>query len=79
MKLQATINGTLLTRDSDFTGVTHTMHLQVTPEALMRWIEDPSSPHVQDAFPHLNDDEREFIKTGVTSEEWDALLTPEDE
>ncbi len=29
---------------------------------------------IQDAFPSLNPDEREFIKTGITPEEWDYVF-----
>jgi hypothetical protein len=34
--------------------------------------------HIQDAFHFLSDDERNFMQTGLTSEEWDALF-PEEE
>jgi hypothetical protein len=33
---------------------------------------------VQDVFPMLNAEQREFIKTGVTQEEWDAKFPLED-
>jgi hypothetical protein len=29
---------------------------------------------IQNAFPRLNADEREFIKTGITAQEWDSLF-----
>ena len=29
---------------------------------------------LQDAFPQLTAEEREFFKTGVTKEEWDEVL-----
>lgn len=29
---------------------------------------------IQNAFPNLNADEREFIKTGMTPELWDSLF-----
>jgi len=32
---------------------------------------------IQDAFPMLNPEQREFIKTGVTQEEWYAKFPPE--
>ena len=34
---------------------------------------------VQDAFPFLNADEREFLMTGLTPEEWEDLWGDEDE
>lgn len=33
---------------------------------------------IQDAFPDLNDEQREFIMTGITPEEWNKLF-PGDE
>lgn len=33
---------------------------------------------VQEVFPNLSPDEREFIKSGITPEEWDSEL-PEDD
>lgn len=32
---------------------------------------------IQDAFPQLTDDEREFILTGLTPEDWDAIFPEE--
>jgi hypothetical protein len=29
---------------------------------------------IQDAFPMLSADEREFIKTGITPEEWEQMF-----
>jgi hypothetical protein len=29
---------------------------------------------IQDAFPMLSADEREFIKTGITPEEWEEMF-----
>lgn len=35
---------------------------------------------LQDAFPNLNADEREFVKSGITAEEWDEMFGgPEEE
>jgi hypothetical protein len=33
---------------------------------------------IQDAFPSLNADQREFIKTGITPEEWNAMFPDSD-
>jgi len=30
---------------------------------------------IQNAFPRLNASEREFIKTGITEQEWDSLFS----
>ena len=34
---------------------------------------------IQDAFPQLNDAEREFLMTGITEEEWKTHMTTEEE
>lgn len=38
----------------------------------------PNRPLIQNIFPHLSNDEREFIKTGYTQEDWDAIFPKED-
>ena len=32
---------------------------------------------IQNAFPELSADEREFVKTGITPKEWDAMFGEE--
>jgi len=66
-----TIN-TPITRTSTFTGTTHTLWLPVTEEQLNAYYN--GGLLLQDAFPHLSAGEREFIKTGVTDEEWKAAF-----
>ena len=60
-------------------GKVHAMDLDVTQEQMDAW---HSGMYIQDAMPQLSDDEREFIMTGITPEEWDATfgedLTPEE-
>jgi hypothetical protein len=34
---------------------------------------------LQEAFPNLDADQREFIKTGITKEEWIEIYGPDDE
>ena len=60
-----------ITRTSMFTGVIHTLEINVTPEQIARW---QGGELIQNAMPNLTPDEREFIKTGVTAEEWEALF-----
>jgi hypothetical protein len=50
------------------------MELDVTPEQMSLF--ESRAATIQDIFPNLNQDEREFIKTGVTSDEWDSLFAP---
>jgi hypothetical protein len=61
----------LITRKSLFTGKTHTLEINVTPEQLRTW---ENGMVIQRAMPHLTPDEREFIMTGITAEEWKNLF-----
>lgn len=65
-----------VTRTSMFTGKVHTLELQVTQDQLDRYTN--TRMLIQEAFPQLSDAEREFIKTGVTPEEWDAVFGCDD-
>lgn len=62
-------------RKSPFTGKTHTMTLPISEEeywrCVTRW---ENGAYIQDAFPMLTPEQREFIKTGITPEEWDNLF-----
>ena len=57
-----------ITRTSMLSGEINSMELDVTQEQLDLW---QGGKLIQNAFPHLNADEREFIKTGITAQEWD--------
>ena len=65
----------LITRVDPFTGETNQMTLDVTREQINE-IEKPGHMRrcVQDIFPKLTPDEREFILTGITPESWDELF-----
>jgi hypothetical protein len=65
----------LITRKSMFTGVTHTKDLDINLDE-MRAREEGAL--IQDAFPRMSSEDREFFKTGVTAEEWDAVMGEED-
>lgn len=38
------------------------------------WYYWTNGRNIQDAFPFLNPSEREFLLTGMTKEDWDALF-----
>jgi len=59
-----------ITRRSPFTGVTRTREINITLEQLRVY---EMGAMVQEAFPHLSQDDREFIKTGISEEEWEGL------
>lgn len=59
----------LIKKISSLTGEVHSMLLPVTDEQLAAYFQD--NELIQKAFPQLSDNEREFIQTGITSEEWE--------
>lgn len=59
----------LITRTSVFTGVERSKEIDVTQEQLERW--QSGEDLIQNIMPNLSPDDREFIMTGITPEEWD--------
>lgn len=71
-----------VTKKSQFSGKENTMDLPtVTQERLDQcWSQNPArkGKHIQDVFPELSADEREFLMTGVTPQEWEEMFGKED-
>lgn len=65
----------LITRTSGLTGITRTKDINVTVDQLEAW-HAGSLIHI--AMPHLTSDEREFIMTGITPEEWNEAFGVEE-
>jgi hypothetical protein len=63
-----------ITKRSVFSGEMHTMNLNITAEQLAEYNSSQGRRLIQDIFPYLTDDEREFLMTGATKEEWDAMF-----
>ena len=61
-----------ITRQSMSTGIVRTLDLPVTQEQLDLW---ESGLVIQRAMPNLTADEREFIMTGITGDEWKAIFS----
>jgi hypothetical protein len=66
-----------ITKISQLSGKTHTREIDVDPDVYAAWVYARTSPTgrrkaplVQDAFPHLSADDREFLLTGATPTEW---------
>jgi len=57
-------------RKSILSGKYNTMQLDVTEEQLKR---HRDGELIQDVFPHLPAEEREFIMSGITPEEWEKI------
>jgi len=64
-----------VTRRSPFTGKLNTMEIEVHPEEIAAWA---NGVPIQKAMARLTPDEREFIKTGLTPEDWEALHLDEE-
>lgn len=60
-----------ITRKSPLTGITRTKEIDVTIDQILAW---EMGELLQNAMPHLSADDREFIKTGISAEEWDQLF-----
>ena len=64
-----------ITRISQLSGIETTLDLDVTPEQMERFDNRrENGEYVQTIFPHLSKEDREFIMTGITAEEWDKIF-----
>lgn len=61
----------LITRQSMISGIVHTREIAVEPWQLKRWQEGEL---IQIAMPNLSANDREFLMTGITPEEWDSAF-----
>lgn len=62
----------LITRTSTLSGITRTLDIPCTQADYNRWA--LGGAVIQNAMPYLTADQREFIKTGITAEEWEDLF-----
>lgn len=62
----------LVTRLSPFSHTRNTIDLDITAEQLARY--ENGEELIQNVFPNLSPEHREFIMTGITPEEWDATF-----
>ena len=65
---------------SAITDIRHTREIDITQEQLEDWNNTPvmRRKFIQNEFPALSADDREFLLTGTTPEEW-AEIFPEGE
>ena len=66
----------LITRQSQWSGITRTLDIPVTYDQLYEW--QQRGVMIQNAMPNLTADQREFLMTGVTAEEWNEMWGDED-
>lgn len=60
-----------IVRESTYSGIVHEKEIAITQEQLDRW---NSGEYIQNVAPELSPDDREFILTGITREEWDEMF-----
>ena len=60
-----------ITKRSMISGVLHTREIQITEVQLDQM---KKGKHVQWLCPHLSPDDREFLISGITPEEWQATF-----
>lgn len=65
----------LIEKTSIYSGQTRTLDLDVTLDEYAEW---KAGTPIQNAMPRLNADEREFVMTGVTAEEWEQMFGSEE-
>ena len=65
-----------ITRQSILSKNISSMDIDVTHEQIAQW---ESGVLIHQAMPHLCEDEREFIMTGITPDEWDTHMVGEDD
>ena len=59
-----------ITRTNPINGAVNTFNLDVTIEQIEAYA---AGALIQNAFPTLSVSDREFIKTGITAESWEAM------
>lgn len=61
-----------ITKRSRLTNMLNTRDIDVTFEELDEW--DASGAHIQDRFPYLSNDDREFLISGFTPDDWKCMF-----
>jgi len=63
-----------ITKTSILSGKTRIKKINVNQSQIDKWV---AGMLIQDAMPNISADEREFIMTGITPEEWDLHFNEE--
>ena len=67
----------IVTMESKLTGKVNYMDIPVATERLNAFFNEERKGLIQNVFPDLNTDQREFLMTGSTPEEWGAVFGEE--
>lgn len=62
----------IVNKISILTGKKHSIDLPITEDQLQRW--RLGFDLIRNIFPNLTPSQREYIKTGITEEEWKELF-----
>ena len=62
----------IITKQSQLSGEWHQMEIPITQEQYASFLQDNRA--IQEIFPFLIANEREFLLTGITKEEWDKTF-----
>ena len=71
---------TKLTKKSMLTGNISSRMIAASSQDIQNWLHQNATgcaPLIQEAFPDLSADDREFILTGTTPEEWNTTFPDE--
>ena len=60
----------LVTKKSPFSGKENTMDIDVSEDQINQW---RRGSLIQNVMPKLTPDEREFLMTGITPDEWESM------
>jgi hypothetical protein len=66
----------IIVRTSPLNGKTREIDLPITLEQLQRW---QNGEFIQNVMPHLSADEREYVISGLTKEDFDIMFPPEED
>jgi hypothetical protein len=61
-------------RQSSISGIVNSMCLPITADDVIAFAKDGGKTLIQDLLPQLNAEQREFLKTGITPEEWNNIF-----
>lgn len=68
-----------ITRRSPFSGKDNTMQLPISFDRLKSYCDGTTVGLIQNIFPDLTPEQREFLQTGYTPEDWAVLSKGEDD
>lgn len=69
----------MVTMKSSITGNYATINLPITQAQWEEWKNPTHRRLVQDIFPQLSNEQREFLMTGITPIEWETYIAKDDE